>query len=260
MIKTIDGWETDTPTARHPWLMSCYVRLAAAHRHGCLTEADYQRARRVIDERFDWLTRNTDPKREPREYEISGTATSALEWGITNTAAKTSDQVRAELGKHSHSTASAPLPPHDAFWNATDELKLIREWARARRIGPWGLLGVIMARVVATIPPTAQIPPYTGYRASLNVFVNLVARSGYFKGATIGAARDALVTDYVYATGPGSGEGINHLFAYYDKTSKATVFKRRNVYFSVPEVDTLGGLDEAQRLHPAVAVVQSLVW
>ena len=146
-------------------------------------------------------------------------------------------------GSQQRQTA-APLPPHDAFWTATPELALIREWARARRVGPWGLLGVIMARVVATIPPTAQIPPYTGYRASLNLFINLVARSGYFKGATIGAARDAVQIGYVYATGPGSGEGINHLFAYYDKASKATVFKRRNVYFSVPEVDTLGGLDK----------------
>ena len=123
-------------------------------------------------------------------------------------------------------------------------MTLIREWARARRVGPWGLLGVIMARVVATIPPTAQIPPYVGFQGSLNLFIGLVARSGYFKGTTMGVGRAAVFTDYVYNTGPGSGEGINHVFAYYDTKQKVTVFKRRNVYLSVPEVDTLDNLDK----------------
>ena len=91
-----------------------------------------------------------------------------------------------------------------------------------------------MARVVATILPTAQIEPYTGFNGSLNLFVGLVARSGYFKGATMGAARDAVAIDYVYETGPGSGEGINHVFAYYDTKAKKTEWKRHNVYLSVP--------------------------
>ena len=245
MTKTIAEWEKETPPGRHPWLMSCYVRLACAHRQGCITEADYRRARRVVDERFDWLTRNTDPRRQPREYEISGAAHSALEWGIANTAAKTDAQTAAELGSHGHNkTAPPPLPPHDAFWTATPELQQIREWARARRVGPWGVLGVIMARVVATIRPTARIEAYTGHQGSLNVFVGLVAPSGYFKGATMGAGRDAAKIDYVYNTGPGSGEGINHVFAYYDKKTHKTEWKRHNVYLSVPEVDTLGNLDK----------------
>ena len=205
--------------------MSCYVRIAAAHRHGCLTEADYDRARRVVDERFDWLTRNTDPKRQPRQYEISGTATSALEWGIVKAAAHTddADPPQSSASTPTSTAPSPPLPSHDAFWTATPELQLIREWARARRVGPWGLLGVIMARVVATILPTAQIEPYTGFHGSLNLFVGLVARSGYFKGATMGAGRDAVAIDYVYETGPGSGEGINHVFAYYDTKAKDRV-------------------------------------
>jgi hypothetical protein len=57
-------------------------------------------------------------------------------------------------------------------------------------------------------------------------------------------------TGSIYESGPGSGEGINHLFAHYDKARAdaspdhdGTVFDRRSVYFSVPEVDTLTKLD-----------------
>ena len=257
MIKTIDGWETDTPTARHPWLMSCYVRLACAHRHGCITKADYQRARRVIDERFDWLTRNTDPKREPREYEISGTATSALEWGITKRPQDRRPDPQPSSADTATATASAPLPPHNAFWTATPELTLIREWARDA-IGPWGLLGVVMARVVATIPPTAQIPPYTG--SALAEPVHQPGRqSGYFKGATIGAARDAVQIGYVYATGPGSGEGINHLFAYYDRAAKSHRVQTAQRVLLGSRGRHPGRPRQTQRLHPAVPTMQSLV-
>jgi hypothetical protein len=139
--------------------------------------------------------------------------------------------------------ARAARNTHADFWETTDELRRIRDFARSRRVGPWGTLGVVMARVVASIRPTLQIPPYIGTRASLNLFVGLVAPSGGRKGGSAGAAVDAVRTADVHETGPGSGEGINHLFAYYDKKADATVFRRHQVYFAVPEVDTLAGLD-----------------
>jgi hypothetical protein len=166
LTKTIAAWENETPTiGRHPWLMSCYVRIAAAHRSGCLTEADYDRARRVVDERFDWLTRNTDPKRQPRQYEISGTATSALEWGIVKAAGHTDAQIATELGSHSHSVASKPRPQNKAFWEHSDELRLVRDWARSRLVSPWATLGPFLTRIVTTIPTTVQIYHVRGARS-----------------------------------------------------------------------------------------------
>ena len=114
------------------------------------------------------------------------------------------------------------------------------------------------------IPPTVQIYPYVGRRASLNLYVGLVGESGDGKGTAEGAARDAVLTDYVYVTGPGSGEGINHLFAHYDKADakaggNGTVFHRRNVYFSVQRGGHPERARQARWVHPALPAVQGVV-
>jgi len=127
------------------------------------------------------------------------------------------------------------------FWESTDTLRHVRDFARARRAGPWSSLGVCMARVVAAVPPTVQLPPLVGGNATLNLFVGLVAESGYGKGTSETAARDAFRLGPIYTTGVGSGEGINHMYAHYDK-EKGTVMDRRSVLFSVPEIDTLTAL------------------
>ena len=105
------------------------------------------------------------------------------------------------------------------------------------------MLGVGLARVVATVPPSVQIPPLVGGRASLNLFVGLVGESGKGKGAPERAAIDGFRTKRIYSTGIGSGEGINHLFAHYDK-QQGTVMDRDSVLFSVPEIDTLAALGQ----------------
>ena len=159
--------------------------------------------------------------------------------------------------------APVPLPVTDReddaeFWERTDTLRHIRRFAHARMVAPWGMLGVELVRVVTTVPPNVQIPKFVGSRASLNLFVGLVGESGEGKGRTEGAARDAITMARMSKTGPGSGEGINHLFAHYDKTAdrteqtntdtalcnNGTVFHRSAVWFSVPEVDTLGKYDQ----------------
>jgi Protein of unknown function (DUF3987)/Bifunctional DNA primase/polymerase, N-terminal len=137
---------------------------------------------------------------------------------------------------------AVPDKDHADFWEKTDTLRHIRNCARARRVGPWGVLGVSMALVAATVPPTVQLPPLVGGNASLNVFLGLVAESGYGKGVLERAAEVAFRLGPIYTTGIGSGEGINHLFAHYDKASDATVMDRKSVLFSVPEIDTLAAL------------------
>ena len=129
----------------------------------------------------------------------------------------------------------------EGFWELTPTLRHIRDFAYARLVGPWAVLGVRLARVVAKIPPTVQLPPWVGGNASLNLFVALVGLSGDGKGGPEKTARDAFRLGPVYTTGIGSGQGINHLFAHYDGKAKTTVMDRTSVYFSVPEVDTILG-------------------
>ena len=126
------------------------------------------------------------------------------------------------------------------FWELTPTLRHVRDFAHARLMGPWAVLGVALARVVAEVPPTVQLPPWVGGNASLNLFIALVGLSGDGKGGPEKTAKDAFRLGPVYSTGIGSGQGINHLFAHYDGKAKTTVMDRTSVYFSVPEVDTIG--------------------
>jgi hypothetical protein len=111
----------------------------------------------------------------------------------------------------------------EEFWELTDTLRHIRDFAHARLCGPWAVLGVAMARVIAVIPPTVQLPPWVGGNASLNSFIALVGVSGEGKGIPEKAAKDAFRLGPVYSTGVGSGQGINHLFARYDGKANGTV-------------------------------------
>ena len=94
----IAGWLTDTPKARHPWLQSQAVRIAAAHRLGCITETDHAKAVETLARQFQVLVTTTDPKRQPAPGEVAD----CLSWGIAK--ASTFDETRAlrELGDHSH--------------------------------------------------------------------------------------------------------------------------------------------------------------
>ena len=62
----------------------------------------------------------------------------------------------------------------DDFWEATAELRHVRDFARARRVGLWAMLGIALARVVCMVPPTVRIPAYVGRTGSLNLYVGLV--------------------------------------------------------------------------------------
>ncbi|MET8650746.1 hypothetical protein [Nocardia aurea] len=150
-------------------------------------------------------------------------------------------------------TAAAPSGVAELveeFWTARKVLAHIREFARSRRAGPWGALGVAMARTVTAIPPTVTLPPVVGGRMSLNLFIALVGPSGSGKGACEAAGRDALVCSYdrtgqrpvVIEEFPlGSGEGVARTFraAGLDEQEPNS---RPAALFSAPEVDTLAAL------------------
>jgi putative DNA primase/helicase len=97
-VKTmIAGWATETPDARHPWLLACHTRLAAAHRTGCVTDSDRIEATTMINNRFaQLLTRH--PARQPNPGETNEAHT----WAYQRISTKTDEQTLAELGDHTH--------------------------------------------------------------------------------------------------------------------------------------------------------------
>ncbi len=129
----------------------------------------------------------------------------------------------------------------EAFWTARPELVQTRQFARARCVGPWSTFGAALARVVATIPPHVVLPKIVGSEASLNLFVALVAPSGFGKNASEAAAEDLVASEkYVFVATPGSGEGILKQYGYKKKTEQKNL--RNAVMFTVGEVDTLTAL------------------
>ncbi|MGK2880440.1 MAG: hypothetical protein ACSLE6_06465 [Mycobacterium sp.] len=95
--RMVEGWASDTPHERHPWLLSQFHRLECARRLGCVTEADYRAAEDVLTGRFTYL-RSVGNVKPVGQYEIQ----SAHVWAIDNVARKSDAQARGELGNHRH--------------------------------------------------------------------------------------------------------------------------------------------------------------
>lgn len=105
--KMTAGWNQDQPTARHPWLTSQALRLAALHRSGCITDTDHTTAAQHLAQRFEELCTTGIPKRTPTFGEIQD----ALLWGQRSVAALTEQQLAAELGHHTHIDQPIDAPP-----------------------------------------------------------------------------------------------------------------------------------------------------
>lgn len=143
---------------------------------------------------------------------------------------------------------SEPSVDDEAFWASRAVLTDLRQFARARRVAPWAVLGYVLARAVCAIPPHVVLPALVGSEASLNLFVALVGPSGAGKGGASGAAKSWLRTDpeTVIAT-LGSGEGMAKVYAYKQKPTSANpawtqVGLELAVLFDAPEVDNLAAL------------------
>lgn len=152
-----------------------------------------------------------------------------------------------------HRTRVAELFPSDvdpdaeaAFWHSSPALATIFDFALARLISPWALLGVVLVRVAHTIPPEVVLPPTVGGTASLNTFVALVAASGGGKGASDKAAKAVLPLDMtVDVVEPASGEGIVAAYVHHRKVKGQDPVQemyRHRVVLSIPEVDKLTAL------------------
>ena len=270
VAKMIAGFAADTPPtpARNPWLVSQYVRLASAHRYGCITEVDYKQALANLETRFAQIVEDPrigDP-RQVKKYEHSD----ARKWGIGKAATKTVDEVRAELGGHTHpdtapgDTAGQNTAPFDdtEFWEARASLRCIHDYALACMVSPWGLLGVLIIYMLDQVPYSVALPGIADDESpgALNLFAALVDGSGAGKGRLEKSGERYLRRGHV-SLPPGSGEGLPKMFArrptpaelkaepgdpewveIVEFGGERIVFKRHNIVVSVPEVDTLTAL------------------
>lgn len=132
------------------------------------------------------------------------------------------------------------------FWKARPILTHIQQFARARLVAPWAMLGAILAHVVAATSPRIQLPAIIGSEASLNLFIGLVGDAGAAKGASEKAARQALdLGDLRAPVYPlGSGEGISHMFMR-NKSGEAEMHNA-TVVITIQEIDTLASLKGRQ--------------
>lgn len=152
-----------------------------------------------------------------------------------------------------------PEPPDDhEFWRARPVLAHIEQFARARLVAPWAVLGTVLARTIALTPWTIALPPIVGGRASLNIAIATVARSGGGKGAADRAARDAIRWPPVHEYKIASGEAIAHCLKRRvpDKQGGGAEWLHtdRSALVFMPEVDKV----TAQAARPGATIMSEL--
>lgn len=109
---------------------------------------------------------------------------------------------------------------HEWIFTATPGLSQVAAAADARGVGRWGMLGALLPRVAANVPPTVRLIPAdgsipaetgpTGAGTSINLYSVLVGPPASGKSVTL-TASDTLVPG-VMMVPVGTGEGILKLF------------------------------------------------
>lgn len=138
------------------------------------------------------------------------------------------------------------------FWSATEQLKLIYQWARASYVAPWALLAAVLPRVIATTGPHVMLPGPPA-PASLNMGVVLVGRSGAGKGVTDKLSRVVWPAN-IHEEGLGSGQGIAELF----KEQKNPEDRITRALITVSEIDHLAALNAGQGNNTRAALKAAL--
>lgn len=123
------------------------------------------------------------------------------------------------------------LPP--SFWESRESLRIIREVANKRIASPDAVLGAVLARVAASLPP--ECGPDTGVggtTTSLNMIVGLIGEAGGGKSTAMSAAGLAMPDDprlNPYAVPLGSGEGMAEAFMGTVEVEDEETFKTKKV-------------------------------
>lgn len=138
------------------------------------------------------------------------------------------------------------------FWSATEQLKLIHQWARASYVAPWALLLAVLLRVIVSTSHRVMLPGPPA-PASLNMAIVLVGRSGSGKGVTDKLSRRVWPAD-IHEEGLGSGQGIAELF----KEQKNPEDQIASALITVSEIDHLTALNAGQGNNTRAAIKAAL--
>jgi hypothetical protein len=90
------------------------------------------------------------------------------------------------------------------------------------------------------------LPALAGGQVSLNLYTGIVAFTGGGKGTAESASYEAITLPHVDVVGPGSGEGIGHLFKAWDNKEKQLITIRSSVIISAAEASTLNAMKARQ--------------
>ncbi|WFF09095.1 hypothetical protein O7622_11295 [Micromonospora sp. WMMD1076] len=127
----------------------------------------------------------------------------------------------------------------EGFWARRPVLAAIRQSARVRRVGPFAVLGAVLAQVACRIGPHVVLPPTVGGVGSLNLFVGLVGPSGAGKDAAIDTADEILGRGAPNArVEAASGQGIDAAFTH-PHPKEGPIQFCDSVLFEVSEIDSL---------------------
>lgn len=110
VLGMVTRWPTDTPGAKHPWLMGALVRLAAAHRAGCLSESGWHGAIVELEDRMRVLCAPdptaTGKERDAQEEraarvgdEIHNPEHGGIVWAITRAESLSEEKLAEQFGK-----------------------------------------------------------------------------------------------------------------------------------------------------------------
>lgn len=164
-----------------------------------------------------------------------------LAWAIGQAQNHTAEEIRErftrKLGPQQDSDTDPD--PDPGFWTRRKSLERIHQFAQARRVGPWGVLGSALVRVICHVPPQVRLPATIGTTMSLNMFVALVGASGVGKDGCDGCARDAVTFQWVTEVAElplGSGEGIARAL------ERDADGNQDPVLFTAPEIETVAKL------------------
>ena len=144
------------------------------------------------------------------------------------------------------------------FWESRPLFEAIRRFARKRRVSPWSLLFVVLARACAAVPPWVVLPDTIGAIASLNIFVALCAGPAGKKSSVMAAAREFLTIHggVPFRTEvPSTGQGLAACYVsntdVMDASGKKKVGTKMvqhswSVLAVVDEIDNVGSLSEVK--------------
>jgi hypothetical protein len=186
--------ESDEPTGgRHQWAMNRAVRLAAAHRLGCITEEGLTASLEHLETSLAHWCQIVGEPRDLHYDEVS----SAYRWAMDKVGTFTDEQARQELGNHHHDGAGGGVTLPKSFWKRPT-LDRIRQAAWSMLSSPDAVLGITLAKLSASLPPVVRVDTGVRRPMSLNTFVAPVGQTGGFKSSAMQTAKSAvkLVPDW----------------------------------------------------------------